>query len=588
MKTKLHLLSMPMHDPLHPSAQLGYLHGHVKRAFGNRLGVHSYSGHSTILFDLEGAGMGEYFSTHRLFGEEIFFLACCYDYPRLFEQVYTNYQKFRLPEVHLLPEQILRLCEAMRSYLRSRLLPSLASEHLNVIGMTATFAQFFASIFAAKFIRDNTDKSLLFVFGGASMSLPEAARALHLWEVPSLFVTGAGEGPLEKILNCCLELKPEHANLALDHISERGIVNVNQTGCAAKPINLNLSRSEMDGIGDPDYDEFFSNLRSLCASSDVYDQLLELIAIPIEGSRGCFARCDFCQNPNITTRFRSLTGQQVAARARRLTGRYRADRLYFADSVCNSWAEDYADDLLAHSQSFSAFMEMRVHAPESFFAKLAVVGVKEMQLGIEALSDPLLRAIGKGTSVLQNLRAAKYLAELGIKSASNLITHHPKSTVADIEETKRVIRLTRHFPQLSLSRFVISYASPIYNALSAEQLGTLTRGFTWLPEDLKDYSLVRDLAYPYPDAWLDPELDAEWETFRRWYNDMQARSGLAKLVVECRDSVLEITDTRFDAMRRHRLTGETSKVFNLCHAGPTFAALVNTSGLSVRCVFGVT
>ena len=66
----------------------------------------------------------------------------------------------------------------------------------------------------------------------------------------------------------------------------------------------------------------------------------------------------------------------------------------------------------------------------------------------------MLKAIGKGTRVVHNLTAHKYLSELGIEPTNNLITHHPASKVADVLETRRIVRqvphwgpfLTRHVP----------------------------------------------------------------------------------------------------------------------------------------------
>ena len=69
MNTSLHLLSMPMHDPLHPSCQLGYLQGYFQEAFDGRVPVQSYSAYLEILFDVEDDGMMEFYSRYRLFGE---------------------------------------------------------------------------------------------------------------------------------------------------------------------------------------------------------------------------------------------------------------------------------------------------------------------------------------------------------------------------------------------------------------------------------------------------------------------------------------------------------------------------------------
>jgi len=78
---------------------------------------------------------------------------------------------------------------------------------------------------------------------------------------------------------------------------------------------------------------------------------------------------------------------------------------------------------------------------------------------------------------MQNLRAMKYLSELEIVSNSNLITQHPKSTLADVRETKRVLKAIPHFQKLSLSRFELDAGSPIFESLdpdSRELVGPLS------------------------------------------------------------------------------------------------------------------
>ncbi len=571
MKTSLHLLSMPMHDPVHPSSQLGYLHAYVRDVFGDVVPVRSYSAYMDILLGMEDDGLGEFYSRYRLFGEEIFFLVCCCRMPRhpgMFERVLDLYNQSHPPDLRVSRQTILALAEAMEAYLEDDFIPHLDREGLHVVGMTTTFAQVFASIFAAGYIGKHARGQLLFVFGGASMALHEATRTLDLWGVRGLMVAGSGEAPLRAILEACLDLRPDQMADVEAAIDSADLVNVTRVGSARKPIDLAMSREFLETIPDPDYDEFFSRLRSVCDDAVYAKVVEESVALPLEGSRGCFARCDFCQNPDITSRFRTLKGRKVAERALVLCNRYQIRRVFFADSVCNSWAEEYADHLLAGDARIAAFMEMRVHAPETFWTKLALAGVSEMQLGIEAASEPLLSAMSKGTTVMQNLAAAKYLAELRVNSLSNLITHHPKSTVSDVERTTEITKLIEHFPQFCLSRFVISYASPIHKQLNETQKSQLVRGFDWLPSDLCDYSFPRDLAYAYPEDWLAPEVADAWDRFRQWYdahvNELAVRRP-AFTVERKGDEELLVTDTRFGASLEYSLRGAPARVFTFCH-----------------------
>ena len=577
MKIHLHLVSLPMYDPLQPSAQVGCLCAYVERVLGDEVSVHAYPAHLDVLLAWKGAEMRAAFADHRLFGEELFFLVCLVHEPALFEQAYVGYLRSRLPTMHASREEIRTLAGALRAWVHDRLMPALAEDGLHVVGFTTTFAQVFASVFVARELRACAPSRPLVVFGGTSMSVPEVRSALNTWGIEGLVVQGSGEVPIEALLRACLELATPDAQLALDHVDARQIVNIDRIGARARPLDLSLPRDFLASLGDPEYADYFERLRTLCSDPSVHAGVLDLVALPLEGSRGCFARCDFCQNPAITTQFRTLGGQAVAERALRVADRYDVHRVYFTDSVCNTWAEAYAERVCARGRTLDAFMEMRVHAGEAFFTRLALSGVSEMQLGVEAVSRPLLRAMAKGTTPWQNLRAVKYLAELGVKCSSNLITHHPRSTVADVEETRRVVDHLDHLAPFSLSRFVLSYGSPLYWALSAERRAALQVGFDWLPAHLRPLSTVRDLAYPYPDDWLSPDLVEAWDELRQWMRSRESHSERPTLTVTRAEGHFRVEDGRRTVV--HRLVGAEAAVLDACHAAPSIRRLPMVVGL---------
>lgn len=586
MNTSVHLVSMPMHDPLHPSCQLGYLEAYLRQTFPGTVPVCAYSAHLQVLYDVLGERMNEFFLRHRLFGEEFFFLVCSYVAPRskrMFDRALDRYNARHPSEIHVSKETVAAFAQGISCYIEKELIPCFRNDGLNIVGLTTTFAQVFASIFTVNYIRKHSGNQVLFVFGGASMSLPEATLILQRWGVSGLIVTGSGEIPLAQIVQSCLDSDSGCANDIIEAVHSKKIVNVTKIGLPRTPIDLNMSKSFLESVPDPDYDEFFANLRSLCEDEHVFRALVDgFVSIPLEGSRGCFARCDFCQNPNITSQFRTLKGQKVAERSLRVCSRYGKRHVFFTDSVCNSWAEEYADVILGQDDRIAAFMEMRVHAPERFWTKLAASGVTEVQLGIEAVSETLLKAIGKGTTVIQNLRAAKYLAELGVRSLSNLITHHPKSSTTDVDETMRIVRLLEHFPEFCLSPFVVSYASPVYNELGEDQKTRLVRGFEWLPMDLRKYSFPRDLAYSYPEEWLDPAVVVAWDEFRDWYESdwkrVTARRPTLSVNKKGREELV-VVDTRFRQNLCYTLEGPAARILNLCHAGVTVTEIVDRTGL---------
>src|SRR5438105_3476186 len=136
MKTNLHLLSMPMHDPLNPSCQLGYLHSYVRRAFGDTVSVRSYSAFLDVLFDLHGEAMTEFYTKYRLFGEEFFFLVCCLrasHAPGEFDRALDLYNDYQAPELRLSRETIGAMARSLEAYLDAKVLPALRDDGLHIV-----------------------------------------------------------------------------------------------------------------------------------------------------------------------------------------------------------------------------------------------------------------------------------------------------------------------------------------------------------------------------------------------------------------------------------------------------------------------
>lgn len=582
----LHLMAMPLAYPFHPSSQLGYLHGYVETMFPQQVEVHSHHAFLKILNDLEGADLGKFFEEYSLVGEEILFLATCYSafkhgeyelppargfseifakYARPWEDVVNESQQTLVP---ISPEKVMALADVTERYVERTLLPLLKRDRVNVIGFTASFCQVFGSILAARHIQRMTDIPVVFLFGGSSFSLPEGLRALEAWGLDGFVIMGSGEAPLHEFLQTCLEV--EDIAAAADHLEQANLINVCRVGRPAKPIDLRMAKRYMDALPDPNYASYFSDLRTLCEGEDTYRFLLNrFVSLPVEGSRGCFAKCDFCHNPNITSEFRSLSGTAVAERVERLTARYGVPDITFVDSVSNTWAEDYADLLLARGETIKAFMELRVHAPETFWTKLALSGATTLQLGIEAISDPLLSNMRKATTVAQNIAATKYMTELGTRDASNLIIQHPRSTLYDVQETIRVMRLLEHLPVFHLSRFVVSHASPIYNELTDEQKQQLSTGFDWLPRTLERFGWPRHLSYTWPQEWMDPAVSKAWIDFQSWYRqhvqDLGNRTLEPTLSVTSVPEGLLIEDTRYGRRKELLLSGDDAFLYELCH-----------------------
>ena len=93
---------------------------------------------------------------------------------------------------------------------------------------------------------------------------------------------------------------------------------------------------------------------------------------------------------------------------------------------------------------------------------MAKAGMQEVQIGIEALSTPLLKKLHKGTTTLQNLEIMKNCEALGIVNNSNLILHFPDSSEQDVAQTLRTLEFVLPFRPLKTVTFWLGLGSPVW------------------------------------------------------------------------------------------------------------------------------
>ncbi len=143
-----------------------------------------------------------------------------------------------------------------------------------------------------------------------------------------------------------------------------------------------------------------------------------------------------------------------------MTCEFGATRL--STKLSDPWVSGFADRWLDEGayRSFPATLALRASHPEPFWTKLSLIGVKRVNVGIETLSEPLLKKINKGTRAVQDIRVHKYLKELGVQTEAYLITKHPKSTPDDVVKTKRVIDFIPHLDRFLVGGFRLVEGSP--------------------------------------------------------------------------------------------------------------------------------
>lgn len=596
MRVRTHLVAMPWASPDAPSLQLGSLKAYLER-LEPRPDCRAYSAYFSILHELRGSGFKELFRSTAIWGEYLYQAL----YLRRFGPASARGRPAFLRLLKALrgpPEppsaaMLDRLERATCRYLDSKLGPALLQRGLNVVGFTLSYDQVYASLYAAEHLRRRfPDRELLFLHGGSSPSFPPVYRLLCELRAPGWVVLGEGERKLERVVRALEALPPggaDRAGAALAGL-DAGVVRIGEEvdlGAGAPAWHAGQIE-DLSELPPPDYDEYYATLRGACADEQAFAAYQAETTIAVEGSRGCFGRCDFCAQNRSWDGFRKRSADEVLNTTLELCKKYRTVNVQFVDNVCDTWAEAYARKVVEAGLHQRSLLELRAHHPEEFWTLLALAGVEFVQIGVEALSTPLLRSMGKGSTAVQNLAAHKILGELGILSSNNLMTHHPASTLADVAETRRVLREIPHWSPFELTRFRLQAGSPLHERLTPEQRAALkTTGSSFrLPREVA--RTLCEFTHRLPPA-LDPgsRVLRAWSAFKREYQKVMALPEDRRPrmeVIRVAPDTLHITDTRDGDLRCLELQGNAARVYDACHRGLRVEQIVQAAGLGAAAV----
>ena len=593
MRVRTHLIAMPWAPPGTPSIQIACLKAHLDRSPRGGCDCRVYSAFFSILHDFKGRSFLDFFEAAEAYGE--------------FTYMPLHLRRFGPAKLRGGPA-IARLLKALRvrcakppsladlqgleratcGFLDHRVGPNLITRGLNLVGFTLNHSQVYSSLYAAEHLRRRfPQRRFLFVYGGRIASLPNVYKLLTDLSVPGVIVVGEGERKLELLVRTFEGLPLSEARNALVAVAglDPGIIAIGEKVDlgSRNPAHHATQVENLSELALPNYDEYFTALRRACADGRAYGAFREATDILVEGSRGCFGKCDFCALNRAWHGFRRRSGDQVARDTLAQTRKYRTSRVLFADTVCDAWAEGYARALVQGGIRQRSFMELRADHPEPFWTLLALAGLETVQVGIEAISAPLLKAIGKGTKVVDNLAAHKFLSELGIPCSSNLIAQHPASTLADVRETRRILDHIPHLARFDVVEFALFAGSPLYEGLSREERARLKpdRSFR-LPSAAARYAV--EYSFEVPER-LRPRRDVRrtWSAFARQYKRRLSRQQAEPPrldVAKTAPDTLRITDTRNGRTRFYEFSGAAAKIYDACHGGLNLGEIAQATGLS--------
>jgi ribosomal peptide maturation radical SAM protein 1 len=340
------------------------------------------------------------------------------------------------------------------------ILSSLDWQDYDLVGLSICFGQLTSSLYFIHQIKQNAP-SLKVVVGGSACAGDLGRSLLDLFSEIDFVISGEGELPLVHLINWL-----SHSDGKRDPDPTPGLLGRNDN--AGSDTQMFSQLPELDQLPMPDYADYFSLLHSLEPKKVFIPKL------PMEISRGCWwgknmggqthRGCTFC-NLNIQWQgYRAKTHEKVVSEVDALTDKYQILSVSFMDNLLPSKGlEELFEKIAQLKKDLRLFAEIRATTSLDELSAMAAAGMREIQVGIEALSTSLLKKIRKGTSAIQNLEIMKNCESPGLPDLnSNIILEFPASEQRDVEETLVNLEFALPFRPLKGIPFWLGYGSPVW------------------------------------------------------------------------------------------------------------------------------
>jgi ribosomal peptide maturation radical SAM protein 1 len=442
--------------------------------------------------------------------------------------------------------------------------------HPRVVGFTTTFHQTCASLALARRLKAAPDPPVV-VFGGANCEGEMGEQLLASF--PDIDHVASGEADLSfpRLLDVLL-------------------------GGGTGPVPGVLSRTggpalreepvtDLDALPVPDFDDYFAQVRAAALPDGAEPHLV------VETSRGCWwgakHHCTFCGLNGDTMTFRSKSPQRAFDELAALTGRYGTRRVGVVDNILDMRYVDTLFPMLAAADlRLDLFYEVKANLRYEQLVRLRDGGIRQIQPGIESLSDDILGLMDKGVTAMQNIALLRWCAELGIQCSWNVMAGFPGEPREEYERMAEVVPLLVHLDApMSTSRLRLDRFSPFHRdpeRYGFRRVRPARAYFYVFPLGRRE---MRRLAYYFdydyadgrrPEDYLAPVSRAVGAWCRAQNSGRRPR-----LDADVTGDGVVVTDTRPAAVAaRHELRGLPARVYQLCDTARSVPALLRDPSLA--------
>lgn len=279
----------------------------------------------------------------------------------------------------------------------------------DLVGLTVTSSNLYTVACCALALRRGTPRVRIVAGGPQITQSPSSARILLEHNVVDYTVAGEGETALASLLTVLSGRLDQDPTVAARRV---GIPGLATAGRIEETSRLAPFLFATD-LPSPDFTGLFL-------------QAYQPFTLPNYASRGCPNRCAYCSERNLLGPFRVRPAEAVAADALAARRVHRTVLLVMADSHLDCRPGRLAELGCAMREcGVDVGVDGYLRADPDLIEDAMALGMESATLGVESLSDDILRAMNKDRSSDNNVRAISSLVSAGMDVGVNMICGWP-------------------------------------------------------------------------------------------------------------------------------------------------------------------
>ena len=411
-------------------------------------------------------------------------------------------------------DELCRLRNEVFPAIVDRWATTIAWHDYKVVGFTCTFEQNTPAFALARRIKEKHPQ-IVIVFGGANFDGCMGEEYLKALPFIDYVVVGEGDVSFPELVDRLARGK--------DGLGVPGVVG--RAGEKLVGGGPSASVSNLDGLPDPNYDEYFSTLFQLGRERVIGDRPPLLL---FETARGCWwgekHHCTFCGLNANGMQFRSKPPGRVRDELRRLSARYKIVNFEAVDNIMDlSYLDQLCEPLTEQRSDYQIFYEVKANLSPAQLRKMARAGINAIQPGIESLNSHVLNLMRKGTNKLINVRLLKWAHYLGMRVGWNILTGFPGELAEDYEDQIAVLKQIVHLPPpagagpIWLERFSPYFFDPSFQAKNVKPKAAYN--FIYLKSEID----LEKIAYFFDHEFDAPRLDEQHQKLNDVVFDWKAK-----------------------------------------------------------------